>query len=116
MGSHKLLYNLDRAFKLFSSTSIPLGSTPKQAIGVGIARAKQPLLKSNLLKVKILSNLVKSLSPRSKSSVFNNARKSFSVKKLGRKTIDISQLVSFWNSLPLAIVLQGENTLSAWGE
>ena len=40
------------------------------------------------MKVKILSTLVKSLSPRGKSSVFNNARKSLSFKKQGRKTID----------------------------
>ena len=69
-----------------------------------------------LLKVKILSTLVISLSPKSKSSVFNNARKSLSFKKLGRNIIHTSQLVSFQNSLPLAIVLQGEKTLTTWAK
>ena len=124
MGLHKLLYNLHRGCKLSvkkdsesDSTSIPLGSTPKQAIGVGIARTKQSLLKSTSLKVKILSTLVKSLSSRSKSSIFDSARKSFSFKKQGGKTVDTSQLVSFWKSLQLALVLQGvKKTLSAWAE
>ena len=47
------------------------------------------------MKVKILSTLVNSLSPKSNSCVFNNARKSLSFKKQGRETIDTSQLVSF---------------------
>ena len=120
MGLHKLLCNLQRTFKLSiqkdseadSSTSIPLASTRKQAIGKGKIRAKQSLPKSASLKVTILSTLVKSISPRSKSSVFNNARKLLSFKKQERKTIDTSQLVSFWNSLLLAIVLWGEKILS----
>ena len=95
MGLHKLVYKV---------------------IGKGIARAKQSLPKSTPLKVKILSTLVKSLSPRSKSYVFKNARKSLRFKKQGRKTIDTSQLVSLWNSLPLAIVFQGEKTLSSWAK
>ena len=65
MGLHKMLYNLHRACKLSvykdsesdSSTSIPLASIRKQAIGKRIARAKQSLLKSTPLKVKILSTL-----------------------------------------------------------
>ena len=72
-----------------------MASTRKQAKGKRIARAKQSLPKSTLLKVKVLSTLVKNLSPKSKSSVFNNARKSLSFKKQGRKTTDTSQLVSF---------------------
>ena len=95
MGLHKLVYKV---------------------IGKRIARAKQSLPKSTALKVKILSTLVKSLSPRSKSYVFKNARKSLRFKKQGRKTVDTSQLVSFWNSLPLAIVFQGEKTLSSWAK
>ena len=93
MGLHKLFYNLHRACKFSvqkdsesdSSTSIPLASTRKQAIGKEIARAKRSLLKSTLLKVKILSTLVKSLSPRSKSPVLNNLRTSLRFKKQGRQ-------------------------------
>ena len=72
-----------------------MASTRKQAIGKRIALVKRLIPKSTPLKVKILSNLVKSLSLKSKSSVFNNARKSFSFKKQERKTIDTPQPVFF---------------------
>ena len=121
MGFHKLLYNMYRVCKLSVqkdsesdlSNSIPLASTRNQAIGKRIARAKRSLLKSTLLKVKILSTLVRSLSPKSKSPVFNNAKKSLSFKNQGRQQTLPSQF-PFWKSLPLAIVLQGERALHSW--
>ena len=83
-------------------------STRKQAVGKRITRAIRSLPKSTPLKVKVISTLVKSLPPKSKSSVFNNARKSLSFKKQGRKTIDTSQLVSFLEQPSISYCAPGQ--------
>ena len=58
----------------FNQTSPP-GSS-KQSLEKSIAKAKRAFPKHTPLKVKVMSNLVTQLSPRSKTSVFSSARRS----------------------------------------
>ena len=126
MGLHKLLYTLHRAYKLSVqkdsesdiSTSLTLASTWKQVVNkiaskTKIARVKQSLLKSTPLKVMILSSFFHQEANHLSLIMLESHLASRS--KEVRLQAFLSQL-SFWNRLPLAIVLRSQKTLSTWAK
>ena len=66
------------------NASTPCTSFSKQVVGRSVKKAKSALPRSSLLKVKVLSALVGSLTPRTKQNVFSNARKSLGLGDRGR--------------------------------
>ena len=80
------------------NASTPCISFSKQVVGRSVKKAKSALPRSSPLKVKVLSALVGSLTPRKKQNVFSNARKSFGLGDRGRpsKIVKIkTDVVSF---------------------
>ena len=57
-------------------------STTKQALGRLVSKAKKALPKSSTLKVKVISALVTSLTPKSRREVYCNSCKRLNIKEL----------------------------------
>ena len=97
------------------NASTPCTSFSKQVVGRSVKKAKSALPRSLPLKVKVLSALVGSLTPRKKQNVFFNARKSLGLgdrsrpSKIAKNKTDV---VSFLQQLDISYCAPGrKNTV-----